>query len=472
MMWGKFGMQKKHVFDKSSKIMPAEGLQHTMTTPTYPSAGSVLPVAQRVAFGGSSNGQQVLRCVVTTTIAAGTVLGFRFFVPTNGYMSPFATTITFATAGVLLPGDFIEVVRSAPGSGTVLNRIRYPTPCADGEQATIGSTVTDLLDTIAGNSCYMYWSPNKCAAPDVALAVVTGTGPGASDPVFLPPPCALPCQYVVSPSVSPDPPVDFVVLGSGGAKGGAIPGLWKDAWQLCRYRAWVGYQEPATAWDVVVDALSAGLYIAPPPGALIPLGVKPHLAGSSFMAQLVLVATTVIPAGTTLQLTASVAVDPLPYWAWTAPADADVPAGTVLNFAGLGLVPAAFPWVNIGTVVRVPTTDPDTADLTDFTVFSINPCDAANVEGRTYVTALYTCARPTGSVLPPGLTVGVDMPCAPWPAPCASIVAVTGVRPESWPMAAWALNHAKPVAWSWQPVPVFRTAPLCGGLHNALGRCC
>ena len=446
-----------------------------------PGPGSVVPVAIRVRFDQSHNNSQVLRVVVTTPIRAGTVLGFRFYTPTDGYLSPYSTTVTFATSAVLAPGDFLQIERLAPGSGTALVCIQFPEPCSEPVCTVVGSTTTDLPNTLNGNSCFMYYAPTKCGAPIVALAVVTGSGPGASDPIYLPPPCTLPCQYAFSPNVPVGPSVDYLVLGPGveEAKGGAIPGTWSAMWQLARYRAWAAYDETVRPWRTIVNALSGGLYLAPPPGAMIPLGARSYLAGSSFLAQLVLVATTTIAAGTVFQVSASTAIDPAPYWEWTSPLDADLPPGSVVDMSGLGLVAGSVPSVNVGTIVALEVVDPPDGNLTEFTVFTVNPCNAEDSAARSYVTAVYTCARPTGDCLPPGLVVGTDMPAAPWPAPAAVLLPVSGIKPTAWPMAAWALNHVCPVPWTIQPVPCFRTSISCtdnargstsgAGLNNGFG---
>jgi hypothetical protein len=421
-----------------------------------------LPVALRARLSAPATGNQVLRCLVTMPISAGTTLGFRFFEPTNGYLSPYATTVTFATTGALSPGQVVDVVRLAPGSGTALVRTLYAAPCAAGTTDALGFTSTDLVDSVAGNSCFVFWRPARCAAPDVALAAIAGMGLGAGDAAYLPPPCVLPCQFIVKPSVPGGPNVDYVTVGppagSAPATGGAVPGTWRQAWQVVKFRAWVAGNDALPAPWSLADDFTSGLYTQPSPGALIPVATRPHLEGSAFPAQLVLVVTTPIAGGTTLQLSASPTVDPPAYWTWQAPlTPTALPAGTVLDFTGLGFGSGWMPSVNVGTVTSVATGGDDPGDLTEFTVFCNDPCGT----GRANVTALYTCARPTGCELPPGLTAGLDMPAAPWPAPCASILPVQGVPPDAWPMAALALSRLAPVAWSWQPTPCFRTSKSC-----------
>ncbi len=408
----------------------------------------------------------MLRALVTDWLPANIQLGFRFYSPLDGYLSVAALSLTFVTSAVLNPGMYVEVVRLAPGSGTVLNALTFPAECAGGgpTTVTIGTSVTDLPDSVQGDSCFLYWLPPRCASPLVPIAAIAGFAIGAG--TYLPPVCVLPCQYSVDPGMPASPPVNFAVIGPGFGsevlKGSAVPGAWSQAWQLAKYKAWVGY-DSVPLWTNIVNAFSRGVYVAPTPGALVPIAVKPHIDGSAFLAQLVVAASTTIPAGVVLHISASTAFNPTAYWTWYAPTTGDLPPGTILDFAGLTLQSDAYPTANVGLLTLAVTPTTDVGNYTDFVIFADNPCavDDDDGAGRSYVTALYTCARPPGGPLPPGLVTGADMPSAPWPGLAPSILPVTGVPPEAWPGAARALNHLCPVAWSWQPTPCFRTTIPC-----------
>jgi len=420
-----------------------------------PTAGSLIPVALRSRF--SSTQQEVLRAVVTTPISKGTVLGFRFFGPTEGYLSPMAVPLNFALEVDIEPGQFIQIQRLAPGFGTALMAVTFPTPCAEPIMTLLGRTVTELTDAVTGASCYLYWSPPPGCKEAALVPIAAIAGPGIDAGSFLPPPCVLPCKFAIVPGVT-HIDGDYVVLSD--KRGCGVPGTWYEgAWQLSKAHPWACLLDADLPWTLAVDSLCSQMYTVPRPGALVPIGVRPHVADSPFVAQLVLVATAPISSGTRIQVTAQCTYNsatPQAYWQWTAVGD--VAPGTVIDMAGLSLLPGVQPSVNTGIIARVPAAGDDDGSVafTDFTVFVQSPCDP---EARHNVTALYTCARPPGVPLPLGLSAGASMPTSPWPGLQPALVPLT-VKPEAWPMAVFPLCAATPVPWISQPTPCMRRMPL------------
>jgi hypothetical protein len=447
--------------------------------------GALQPLALRLRFATPAvlNNVPLLDALVTCPVSAGTALGFRFFAPTDTYLSPGAVVAGFITEAACLPGDVLRVAfKTVPGQGLVLLRLRY-TPCNPTPSVlTVGTCTAVFTTAVAGYSCYLYWTPRPtvCCGGVVGLAAIAA-GPGAA--AGLPPPCVLPCQFALVPNVEFPLPTDdtgqYVVYD--GAASTAVPAAWVAAWRLLKYGPWVTLADTGfTVWDTALGALESALYIALPPGALVPLAVRPHAANTAWTAQLALVATVPIPAGTQVSVTAALGSDPatLPtYWVWTSPTTTDLPAGTVVDMNALGVTAGASPVVNVGTIAADATVLPLGLDaaLTDFTVFARSPCGPSDPITH-FITAVYTCSRPADTPLPEALVPGVAMPLVPWPAGPA-VLPVAGrccvpVPPAAWRCKGLALCSTPPVAWACgtTPVPCFATAGACPVCPS--GSCC
>ena len=437
--------------------------------------GALFPVALRVGVTGASlAGLALLDALVTRPLAAGVYLAFRFYEPSAGFNSPSALSVGFPLPIPVSPGDVLRVKAGPSGTGTALQLVRYGTQCdaASVVVTALAETDTVLTPLILGWSCFLYSVPpaRQCCTKLEAIAAVGATAPALQ---FMPPPSVLPCQFAVAPASDTLPSgarVAYARLlnGSPGASA-ALPGDWpKGAWQALRFGPWAYSTDGGNiAFDTgVVAELESAFYVAPLPGALLPVAVRPHFVGVPGTAQLALVVTQVIPAGTQVLLSADPTTDAVPQWQWTAPTTYDVKPGTVLLWSGLCLLAGyQTPAANIGTLQYVGDPAAPDADLTDFVVFTAACASRSRATYRN-ITAVYTCARPTGDPLPEGLSAGRDMPSSPWPAsasilPLNTLCCSATVPFSAWPCLQITLCNLRPVAWSCQELPHF-CSPACG----------
>lgn len=452
--------------------------------PGSPSAGCLCPVALRmnVPLGTVSlDNLPLLDALVTKPLAATSYIAFRFFPPVEGYLSTNAVTVGFYLGQDLWPGSVLRVQSQAASAGTALVCLEFPGPCAGSSPVvtTLATTPTVLQVPMVGWSCFLYSVPSltggrgKCCTQLTAIAAISGNAVSAWQ--YLPPTCILPCQFTVVPlplSTSTINPLALVAYASPEPSQAAVPQTWAHAWQTIKFGPW-SLSTDSAAFVGIVQTTEASLYLAPGHGAMIPVAYRPHAAGSPVSAQLVLAVTERIAAGTTLAISADLSTgpsSPAPFWLWTAPLAADVLPGAVVSLCNLGVVAGTVPTASLGYVSAVFTSDVD-LPLTDFTVFAQSLCaglaSSDVVASRRFVTALYTCARGPGQLLPDCLVAGQDMPAAPWPAmpavlPVASECA--GAPPVSaslWPCFRNTLCHMTPVAWSCQPVPWFAIVDPC-----------
>lgn len=444
--------------------MPANPLPHMSLLP-----GTLLPVAFRLRNGGapSTAALALVDFLVTAKVPMGTALSFRWYPSLQGYQSADSVTLAFSVTAAIPAGTFLRVQRvAAPGTGTILLWQQYAqgSPVAP---VQVGATPVVLGDGALGWSCFGFCTPrprSACCAPIQALCAVAGQAPGAD--LYLPPTCLLPCQFAIVPTTAVSPASDFVSVPLG-----AVPGAWyTGGWQAVKYTPWSQYQEPAFPYGLVAAADQATGYIAPNPGAVVPVAFRPHAAQSPCPAQLVLVVTETLPAGTVLQVSATAETPPMTAcWMWTSPATCDLPPGTVIDMNNLSVLGgAAPPAVSVGTLQALLSLDEDIA-LTEFTVFSEQLVGGPESNTQRYVTALYTCARPPGIPLPPCLVAGTSAPAAPWPAsPTISTAAVAAAtapcnrRSVPWLCRRLRLLTACVVPWVCQPVPWFPVADPCG----------
>jgi hypothetical protein len=458
----------------------------------------LLPVALVLDFfvppppDGTGPYTEILDALVTTRIPAGTTLGFRFYPRDGTFLSASAASIVFTTLYDCIPGDFVRVLYASGGSGMGLQRLRYS--CDTGDTPTrllIGSTPVTFTpsEELQPYNVYLYAVlTSRCTAAStmVGLSAIAGVTDAQ-----LPLPCVLSCKYAFVPngldsgaavlvmSQWMPNPIDTRIT---------FTDSWEAAWQWLKYGDWLVTGDGN--YVSMVEQREQLMYVAPSPGALIPLAVKPHLAGDAWTAQVAFLVVVPIAAGTVLAISAQLpegTAVPEPYWLWTAPATADVCPGTVLSFCSLSVNIAVNPSVNVGSVTAAPYiinyVGPD-LDLTNFTVFSAHPCELANggslifycgegnepsVDIVQYVTALYTCSRPADCFLPRGLVAGLSMPAAPWAdGPMVLPVSQTGKACVPVPAAAWrakgiALANTTPVPWPCgvAPLPCFATGSLC-----------
>ncbi len=438
--------------------------------------GALLPVAFRVgAPGPSLDSLYLLDALVTTPLAAGTYLAFRYFPPAEGYTSTSALSVGFPLPRQVGPGDVLRLQALPAGGGTALLLVQYGSLCEAGSavSTTLATTTTSFTTGVLGWSCFLYAVPaaRQCCARLQAIAAVAAVDVVGPTGAGLPPQAVLPCQFTLGPATALVPAGAMVALPLDAPA--ALPGAWRSgAWQTLKYATW-GYDASAgnAAFTGPAAALEASLYIAPTPGALVPIAFRPHFEGVPGTAQLAVVATTTIPAGTRVYVSGEAAAVPVPYWLWTAPTDADVPPGTVILWSNLSVVTGSqTPAASIGTMQYVlaappPTPDPD---LTEFTVFTMDACVLEDpLATSRFITAVYTCARRAGVGLPPGLTAGTDMPAAPWPAaasilPLAASCCALPVALASWPCVRTTLSRVRPCAWSCQQLPAFSSPGPCG----------
>lgn len=427
------------------------GLGMQVTRPM--AAGSLLPLALNTAFAGDVN-EALLDALACACVPAGTLLGFRFYDPLTSYVAATAATLQYVTAADIVPGDVLRLLNTA--DATVLLHLRFEQCVVPPVVvASVSVPATFIGGTLPSWSCYLFSVP---AGGTCCCSSVTGVASVGQTP---PPTCVVPCQFQVCTTLPVvDTPYTYVMATVNSSVQGAVPGSWSNAWQVVKYCQWAPLD---TDYVGTVNAMESQLYVAPTPGQVVPVAVRPHIADTPFTAQLAVVVTAPLPAGTTFAITAEIAPAadaPVPYWLYTAPADKGVCAGTVLAFSGLAVVEGVTPCVNIGNVVGLPDNWPaDDIDLTDFTLFSTAPCfDGAGVR---YISVLYTCARDNAQPLPPCIVPGVSAPAAPWPTgprilPTKACVAVPACE---WPCTAQKLLCAAPVPWTCQPTPCFRLCP-------------
>jgi hypothetical protein len=452
-----------------------------------------MPVSLILQYPAPAPGGPVIDALVTVPIPAGTPLGFRFYPHDGTWLAPTNVSLVFITLYDCLPGDFVRVVYHPSATGMALERLRFA--CA-----APGELLPYTVDTLLIASCASTFTPVELAGPyNVFLYTLARSGPSgcaaactslvglsaiaSSTSAILPSTCVLPCAFAIVPDRLTIPDAEAVRIYYMPAEETpysiAIPERWSAAWQWVKYGFWTEFD--VADYITRVEEVESVMYVAGTPGMLIPLAVKPHTAGDAWTAQVAFVVTVPIAAGTVLAISAELPTNyptvPVPYWLWSAPATADVCPGTVLNFTNLGVTGGILPAVNVGTVVRAPFLEdyagPD-VDLTDFTVFSAEPClllrtgwDVVETQVR-YVTALYTCSRPANAPLPLTLVAGVSMPAGPWPnGPVVLPVPQTGRACVPVPKAMWrakgiALAGLTPVPWCCgvTPLPCFATGTL------------
>lgn len=426
----------------------------------YPGAGALLPVAYRVVFLNNlaQDGDMILDMLITSNISSRVTLGFRFYPATQGYLSPSAINITFTTTVPLVAGNFLRLRFADPvASGLVLEQLTYPTVCEPPVEpfTEVATSAIQLTAGIAYRTCFIYWVPQASTTCPSSCAKIQGiaaiASAGEDAEPFMPPTCALPCNFSFVPrydTVTPD--VSQIIV----APQLRVRDAWVAAWRTLR----------TDAWDIVgtsteVEAVESTAYIAFRQGALLPVAFRPHVADTAFPAELALVTTLPIYANSSFCITGVPADPPTPFWIWRAPADVPViPVGTTIYFRNLGITTSFTPTVNVGTVVRYYTTPTD-EDLSEFTVFSVNPCDFE--ENIDIITALYTCSNygpaPGLSVLTPGLTMYGCL----WPnEPSILCKKFCGCIPR--PGWVEELMCAPVARWSCQPVPEWALCNPCG----------
>ena len=416
----------------------------------------------------------VMDLLVTTNLAAGVNLGFRWYAHTDVYNSAHASTVIFATTRVLRAGGFLRLVyNTVTGIGMkLLYRPPYAVtafgPPADPLWTEVGysTSAIGLLNFYAA-SCLVFFAPNMQSLVGLSAMVFTVGEGGVGNP---PPQSVVPCQYVFAPYVY-GPGLVFVH-----AEEIRPQGAWRNLWQVLKWG-------PGSTWRVAVDSNDYELvmaehedraYLGLLPGQLSPVAYRPYdVENGSFGGEWVLVATKPIPAQTSVCIAVNDwRPDGCDYflfeeniaYLWTSPVCWDLPAGTVIDLTGLGTscVRASVGTIAINPVWSVNGQVVDgPIDLYAYTAFStlvgVDEEDGKflveDSEAGHAITGTYPCSY-TG-VIPKCLVLGRDLPATPWP-DCPSILPINSCRHVSnWPCEQLALNNTCPVRWLCQPVPVF-----------------
>ncbi len=402
-----------------------------------PVPGSLLPIAF-ITSGVLAN-ENLMDLLITTNIAAGVVVGFRFFPNTEGYLSRYSSSVSFVLPQNILAGGFLRLIYDAPGVALLYKAIG-----SEVAWITIG-TATQAPALTANCSCLVYSSPNKCAVEGISfIGIRTSEAIDGTSPVT-PPCCVVPCEFqTVQPA--PADPDTFIVL-----HGSTVPGNWRKAWQILKWGSGWTSGVPA-AYEGLLTALEAALHVSLEPGQLIPVAFKPYRSApetSSFGGEWALVVTEAIPANTSFYMYAN---------AWD-PTDAEdnltlrwstrvcVPVGTVIDIVGFGTnaFRASFGSITV-TAPGLPS-----GDIYGLTAYT---------EEGNGITALYTCVYE--GPIPACLVPGVSMPARPWPN-CPSILPASACRRVcNWLCERALLNSQTPHRWVTQPVPAFAAcSPKC-----------
>jgi len=418
-------------------------------------AGALMPVAFWVrTVPSSADLVPVMDLLVTQCVAAGTVVGFRFYPLDEPYNSPFSSAVSFPVTRILKPGAYLRLQWTGSGTGMEL---LYRTTI-DGDWARVGVASTPPAFANYA-SCMVYFAPCYQTV-DAVSAICISVANLDGELLFTgvqPPVCVLSCQYVVAVQVDVDwlgEEVEPVVMVAADGVRGGVPGAWGAAWVVLKWgRPWVPYTLLALQEGQV--GLSVGLYLALVPGQFLPVAYRPYSPDlPAFGAQWVLVATRPIPAGATFAICVTdwvegiIPADRDPAYLWTA--TCDVCAGTVIDLTGLGRPGCAA--ATVGTIEEGSGAPDGTLPLTAFTAYV--PEDGAGI------TATYTCAY-LGDV-PGCLLPGTSMAAVPWP-DCATILAFltapAGLTARDWRTRILTSCFQ---AWIIQPVPTF-LGPVGGG---------
>jgi len=440
-----------------------------MCETTQCSGGSVAGALLPLAFAPTAvrDDTPVLDVLVTCAFPRSTALGFRFYPHDAPYTSSLSSSVTFVLAAALLPGDVLRVQASeAPLTRMYLYRRHIGGPGAPTAWERIATAATRpvILDNA---SVFLYCAPCVSSVVGIAALGVTTTVDEVDVPPVLPPVCAVPCKYAFAVPAPVNLVTQFVlyIAGNDGetlARAG-IPAAWKSAWQLLRWNVAASWQNEALIenYTSLVDAAEAALYVACVPGQLTVLGYKPYdyEAAPAFPAQLALVLTRPVPAGTTVFIRAgewAPPVYPAPAhsvanWLWYC--DAPLPAGAVLDFTGLA--PGVVASVSVGVVAAGSAVLPAATSFSAFTVFSTSEKAGVAEDTRWYaVTGVYTCAY--AGPVPPELQPGVSILSRPWPDGGALLsVPTCPRRVTSWAVEQLVLNNACTRTWLCSGLPSF-----------------
>lgn len=420
-----------------------------------PSVGSLLPVAYTASSSFAT--LEIMDLLVTTPIARGVMLGFRFYPHADGYNSAAASAVAFSLDASLAAGDVVRLARNAV-SGTDL--ILDPA----GAATTIGHATT-VPSITAISSCMVYWAPNLQTLRGISWIGLRDTAVAPVTEPIPPPTSVVPCQFAFF--VDRYTAAQGYVFYDPSAYVPNIPGTWINAWQVLKFSAgWVAADAAVDAYAATVDAATDVLYVSLTPGQLTAVAYRPYdfAAAPAFAAQLVLVLTSCVPPGTVVYITGNdwggTSVGVADAWfVWTSPPTTFLPPGTVVDITNLLPPPSASaPTASVGTMALGAghaAVAPNT-DITAFTAYSASVADSANHP----VAAVYPCAY--RGIIAAGLQPGMSILQTPWP-DCSAILSFqTCKRICDWPCEQTVLNRTAPVRWLLQPTPSFvQCGPSC-----------
>jgi len=364
----------------------------------------------------------VFDALVTSCIAAGTELSFRFYPQTDTNLSQSGTTVSFLLAVNIQAGTLLRLVESATMSSMTLAGREQGAPSWNAVSASSVSVTHAAFSTL--------YITAQGSLPVTAIGLVNG----GNEPIF---PACLPSQYSVR-AVSTNLSTNFVYFRPDQAA--PIPKNWEQAWQSMR--AEIAWDEAALAsYDATVNAAEDLLAVRPLPGQLVPFAFRPYVPNSGVWSLLV---TSAVPARTAMNIWANdwSARGAAPWWSWNAGAY-DVPAGAVLTLTGLG--GGNTPGATVGTLTKELGYDA-AAPIYALTAYYD---DGLAITG-TYTAVYY-------DVIPEDLVPGVSIRDGLWPA-CASIIVSvptcsrTPVRCQFTTLAMWT-NATPLVRWLSQPLP-------------------
>lgn len=428
--------------------------------------GGWLPIAATVANAGAPF--VALDFLVTRHFSAGTAFALHFYPSTAGYTAQSGSTVMVVTSAALYPGGFVRYLYTVDDGVRVLAR---PSGTTTWQIVAVALSPPSMSD--AGN-VLVSWCPAYGALQGMCFL-------GLAEGAVPPPPSVVPLQFQIIVPSGPDTSYVLAFMHRTG-----IPGRWLNAWQLLKWGnlvpTWDAAIIPAADnYTVAVDGVEAQLFIAPNPGALIALGYKPYDSdvAPGFSGMLVLVATTLIPASTSVDIVVNEWYEPsptssapiVPNYVWST--DVDIPAGTVISWVGFGGIGALR--ATHGRLIAGG--DPvagDTTVINAFTLFTSEQVSSAG-DTRTVVypiTGVYPGAYT--AMFPAGLVPGVSMLATPWP-DCGSIIQPGGCGPTprvcNWACEALALSNACPVRWTCQFVPSFPECCSKCGCSGGGGGC-
>lgn len=412
--------------------------------PAWPEPGSILVLG----YAYMATDGPLLDALVTTRIIRRTLLGFRFYPRTEGYLSTNSSSVGFVITADLLPGSFLRLQFTDDGGMRLLARTSDSS-----DWIAVASDATTAPAIPVRASVYLYWAApgsSQCPQPISSFSFTVEDEP---EPV---PPCVLPCKWqLIQPA--PDTPNDYLVadITTG------VPGSWHGgAWQVLKWgQPWTAGVNSPGAYAAAVESVEDGLYVAVQPGQVAILAYRPYdpVRAPAFGAQLVFVLTTCIPAGTQLSIFVANPVwstDLEPSWTWTAPPGADLCPGTCVDLTQLGTGDAfdnPRPRASIGTLVTG-SGRPVDGPITAFVITS-------SADASSAVTAMLPCSY--GGLVPSCLVFGFSILCRPWPDCASRIVAPSCKHVADWPLETVLLARACPVRWLMEPSPCFATNTGC-----------